>query len=96
MQKERAWFSAHLSLIPCLRVFSSSANFLLLQITEKDVSAAFLAERLAREKILIRVCDNFVGLGKQFFRVAVRTRIENRHLLRVLRTIICSHVALKR
>ena len=88
VQKERLWFSAQLNLIPHLQVFPSSANFLLLRIMKKDMSAAFLAERLAREKILVRVCDNFVGLGKRFFRVAVRKRAENHRFLEALGTLI--------
>lgn len=85
MDKERTWLSAQLSVIQGLRVFPSSANFLLLQARTKKISVPDLAERLAREKLLIRVCDNFVGLGKQFFRVAVRTRAENLRLIDALR-----------
>ena len=88
MNKERAWLSSQLGLLPGLRVFPSSANFLLLQTMTQDLSASYLAERLAQEKMLIRVCDNFVGLGKRFFRVAVRARAENRRLLETLRTTV--------
>jgi threonine-phosphate decarboxylase len=86
MNKERTWLSAQLSAIQGLRVFPSSANFLLLQTRTTEISAPDIAERLAREKLLIRVCDNFVGLGKQFFRAAVRTRTENLRLVDALRT----------
>jgi len=84
MDKERRWLGSQLRLIPGLRVFPSSANFLLLQTMTKEVSVLSIAEQLAREKMLIRACDNFVGLGRRFFRVAVRTRAENRRLLEAL------------
>jgi len=84
MYKERAWLYARLDAIPGLRVFPSWANFFLLQTLVKEITAPYLAERLAREKVLIRVCANFAGLGKRFFRVAVRTRTENRRLLEAL------------
>lgn len=88
MAKERAWLRAELGLIPGLQVFPSAANFLLIQIRLPHLTAARLAELLTHGRLLIRVCDNFVGLGKRFFRVAVRTRAENRCLLETLRTII--------
>jgi len=37
---------------------------------------------------LIRTCADFPGLGERFFRVAVRTRQENRRLLNVLRVVL--------
>ena len=94
MYKERAWLSTQLSQTPGLRVFPASANFLLLQTKGKGFSASSLAEHLAQEKILIRVCDNFVGLGKRFFRVAVRTRVDNRCLLRGIQMFVVQHRAL--
>ncbi len=85
--RERAWLSARLTAIPHLRVFPSSANFLLVQIMTRRFTAAGLAKHLAEEKVLIRVCDNFVGLGKQFFRLAVRKRGENLRLLNALQVV---------
>lgn len=88
MNKERTWLRDELAAIPGLQVFPSAANFLFLQTRTKEICASDLAERLACEKFLIRVCDNFVGLGKQFFRVAVRTRSENLRLVKALQTIL--------
>lgn len=85
MNKERAWLRAELGAIPGLHVFPSAANFFLVQIRSRRLTAAQLAEVLAQKRLLIRVCDNFVGLGRQFFRVAVRTRAENLRLMDALR-----------
>jgi threonine-phosphate decarboxylase len=85
MGRERTWLSAQLRSIEGLRPFSSHANFLLVQITRPGVFAAEVVQRLAGENLLVRDCENFVGLGKRFFRVAVRTRSENRRLLTALR-----------
>ncbi|HXG20990.1 MAG TPA: threonine-phosphate decarboxylase CobD [Methylomirabilota bacterium] len=87
LHSERAWLYARLQAIPGLHVFSSQANFLLMQLLRQDITASELACRLAQDKLLIRVCDNFVGLGKQFVRIAVRRRAENRRLLEVLHTV---------
>ena len=58
-----------------LTVFSGAANFLLIQ-TEIP-----LYEELLKRKILVRDCSNFRGLGKGFYRIAVKTREENEKLL---------------
>jgi histidinol-phosphate/aromatic aminotransferase/cobyric acid decarboxylase-like protein len=52
------------------------------------MTARDLAQRLAQENLLIRPCDNFVGLGNQFLRVAVRTRKENLRLLNTLAEVL--------
>ena len=88
MERERTWLSAQLMKIEGLRPFPSHANFLLVQITQPGVLAAKVVRRLAEENLLVRDCENFVGLGKRFFRVAVRTRSENRRLLAALRASV--------
>ena len=85
MERERSWLATQLARIAGLRPFPSHANFLLVQISTAGVPAADVAQRLAEKNILVRDCGNFVGLGKRFFRVAVRTRSENRRLLAALR-----------
>jgi histidinol-phosphate/aromatic aminotransferase/cobyric acid decarboxylase-like protein len=59
-------------------VYPSDANFLLLY-SEKP-----LYEKLLRKGILIRDCENFRGMGKGFYRIAVKTREENEILLEVI------------
>ena len=75
--QERQWLQNELEQISGLTVFPGSANFLLVRIHPEKADAESLAKRLLKEGIAIRVCDNFEGLGKQFFRIAVRTREEN-------------------
>ncbi len=58
-----------------IRVFASEADFLLLK------TDCPLYEKLLAQKILIRDCRNYPGLGDGFYRVAVRTREENECLL---------------
>lgn len=58
-------------------VFPSMANFILIYVRGDS-----LYERLLQRGILIRDCSNFRGLGSGFYRVAVRTRMENEMLLR--------------
>ena len=57
------------------RIFPSKANFILLYSEEP------LYEKLLAKGILIRDCGNFRGLGKGFYRLAVKSRKENEFLL---------------
>jgi threonine-phosphate decarboxylase len=41
-----------------------------------------------KSNILIRDCSNFVGLDENYFRVAVKTREENRKLLSALKLVM--------
>lgn len=61
-----------------IRVISGEANFLLLQ-TEQPIY-----EKLLQRGILIRDCENFRGLGKGYYRIAVKRHEENEALLREL------------
>ena len=62
-----------------LRPFPGAANFLLVRGPEG------LARRLARRGVLVRGCGPFMGLGDEFFRIAVRGEAENGRLISALR-----------
>ena len=47
-----------------------------------------LKQELLKDGILIRSCDNYVGLSAGFYRVAVRTRAENLALINALEGIL--------
>lgn len=64
------------------KVYSSDANFLLLQGPED------LYEKLLGQGILIRNCSNYDGLAKGFYRIAVRSQEENAYLACVLKNIL--------
>ena len=71
-----------------MRCFPSTANFILVRL-ENGLSAARLAEMLLqREKIALRVCDNYEGLDERYFLVAVRNEQDNERLVAALRAII--------
>ncbi len=83
--EQRQFFINKLKSISGLSVYPGRANFLLVRIDRPDVDAPRLADRLLSEGIAIRVCENFEGLNKRFFRVAVRTEEENTRLLEALK-----------
>lgn len=65
------------------QVFPSATNFILFH-TKNEPAAAALYKQLLTQGILIRDCENFRGLGKGFYRIAVKTREENIRLLQAL------------
>uniref|UniRef100_UPI000558AE97 threonine-phosphate decarboxylase CobD n=1 Tax=Citrifermentans bremense TaxID=60035 RepID=UPI000558AE97 len=81
---ERERLAEGLASIAGLSVFSSRANYLLVEICDGR-SASEIRERLMPEGVLVRDCGNFEGLDGRFFRVAVRLREENERLLELLR-----------
>lgn len=60
------------------RVFPGNANFLLIYSEQR------LYDKLLEKGILIRDCENFRGLSKGFYRIAVKSRKENEDLLKAI------------
>ena len=65
-----------------LEVTEGSANFLLFRARDD------LADLLLKKGIMIRECSDFAGLGKGYFRTAVRTRKENLILVNALKEVL--------
>ncbi|MGN0600093.1 MAG: pyridoxal phosphate-dependent aminotransferase [Oscillospiraceae bacterium] len=74
IKTEREYLSEKLRRLG-LKVYSSEANFILFYTN------LLLDEMLLRQNILIRNCENFNGLSRGFFRIAVRTHEENTALV---------------
>jgi len=64
-----------------ISVFLSEANYLMLY-TECD-----LGRELLKQGILIRDCSNYRGLDEGYYRIAVKTRIENERFLDCIKGI---------
>lgn len=80
IERERQDLVRKLELIPQLKVYPSAVNYLLIEI-RRGPTAGELGELLLRQRILIRDCSSFRGLSERFFRIAVRTQVENQRLL---------------
>jgi threonine-phosphate decarboxylase len=63
------------------KTYPTEVNYMLVKILLDDITARDIQERLLKQGILIRDCSSFVGLGDNFFRIAVRKRVENVFLL---------------
>lgn len=86
IEKERDRLLAMLRFLPGIEPFPPVANFIFIKLTSLD--APTLTEKLGVRGILIRDCSSFSGLGNRYVRVAVRTRRENKRLVKALREIL--------
>jgi threonine-phosphate decarboxylase len=76
-----------------LQVFPSAANFLLAKLP--CGSGAELAQWLEPERILIRRCDSFHGLGDMYIRLAVRSNQEHLRLVSLIEAYLAHQIPLK-
>ena len=87
IEKERAWLQSALRAIPGLRVFPSTANFVLVELPP-SMTAGRAAVRLRETGTLIRDCSHVPGLNERTIRIAVKRRRDNERLCRLLRAIL--------
>ncbi len=78
IRRERPWRREKLRELG-IETYDSAANFLFM-ITDKPIF-----DILFHDRILIRDCDNFRGLTKGSYRIAMRGHDDNQELIRVLR-----------
>lgn len=86
MKKERHRVFINLSKIKGIHVYPSAADFHLCSL--KSGSAIALNEGLNVKGINIRTCEDFSGLDKRFFRIAVKKKDENDRLIQALREVV--------
>jgi threonine-phosphate decarboxylase len=83
IQVEREWLSEQLE-HRGLKPFPSVVNFLLVHRGNYSWESSKLQARMATQGVLIRCCDTFRGLEKEYFRMAIRGRKENERFLEAL------------
>ena len=85
---EKTFLYDGLKMIKDIHPFQPTVNFILVRIGDSGITSSEIQNLLLKNNILIRNCSNFVGLDETFFRVAVKTREENRKLLSALKLIM--------
>ncbi|MCP4252064.1 MAG: threonine-phosphate decarboxylase [Candidatus Scalindua sp.] len=85
---EKAFLYEGLTKITGIHPFQPTVNFVLVRIEDDVVTTSKIQNHLLQNNILIRDCSNFVGLDESFFRVAVKTREDNRKLLNALKLLM--------
>ncbi len=83
--REGAWLAAQLATLHGLRPLPSAANFLLLRGEDSLEPLRCALEK--RERVLLRDCRSFEGLGPQWLRLALLDRRGNRRVLEGLQRL---------
>lgn len=83
VKKENDFLYKGLKEIKYITPFKGAVNFIFFKV-HKNIN---LREQLIKRGIIIRSCNNYKGLDDSFYRVAVRTREENKRLLEALAQI---------
>jgi len=83
LEAARSHLFQHLTTLPDLHPHPGAANFLLVECDQSVVERQLYL--LKHHHVLIRDCLSFPELGDRYFRVAVRTQVENQRLLDGLR-----------
>ena len=66
-------------------VYPSQTNYLLFRSPDED--SRDYKQGCLEHGILIRACENFEGLNRHYYRVAVRNREENERLINILKEV---------
>jgi threonine-phosphate decarboxylase len=83
MKEERERFSQALTALPGVYVFSSAANFLLLELPQ-TLPVSTVVETLRQRRILVRDCSDVPGINGWTIRVSINTTRDNNALVGAL------------
>ena len=61
-----------LTAIKDLVVYVPSANYILMEINNPDITVTDVQTRLKKHNLLIRSCTNYKGLGPKWMRIAIK------------------------
>lgn len=84
INEERIFFTDELRNIEIIdKIYKTYSNFVLCRLREIDCDEIY--SFCLSEKILIRKADNFMGLNKNYIRLAIKDREKNKRLLEILK-----------
>lgn len=84
IRQERSAFMSELGQVPFIRVIPSQANYIMCELSN-GITGSELSGYLLRRNILIKDLSGKINNGKQYIRLAVRKREENRFLVQALK-----------
>ena len=87
--REKEYLFREFQKLPGFQPFPPSVNFMLSDIGSSGWDAGRLQAALWPHRIMVRNCENFIGLSDSHIRVAVKSPAENRLLVNRLKKMIC-------
>jgi len=88
VKRERKFLYQELDGISGLKPLPGAANFILVNVVRSGMTSQELTDLVGKRGMLVRDCYGFSGLKGRFIRVAVKTRLENKKLLLVLKSVL--------
>jgi threonine-phosphate decarboxylase len=85
---QRQRLTQELSKISGLEPLESEANFVMVNVARTPLSSSEFALQMKRLGFLIRDCHSFRLTGRDFIRIAVRTKSENARLLDAIKKVV--------
>ena len=79
--KETSSFINEMKKIKNIKVYNSKANFILIELETIQDSMDLVVDMLVEDGIYLRSCNDKVGLGNNFIRMASRNREQNEIIL---------------
>lgn len=90
IESEREYLSKELKRIGC-KVYPSQTNYLVFEDPSHGQSEKNLYERMLEQKILIRQCGNYHGLGPNYYRITVGVKNDNKAIIKALQNEIVNY-----
>lgn len=87
IDSERTKMCQEIEKLDSFKVYSPSANFILLKILKEGVTSFDVFEAAIKEKMMIRDCSSFKSLEGEFVRFCIMNPEDNEKLLNVFRNI---------
>jgi len=85
VKEEGAWLHSKLQSLNGITAHSSAANF---QLIQSNNSLLSLREKMAQQKILLRDCRSFLGLGEKWLRISLQIRADNHRIFHVIKKLL--------
>ncbi len=85
LKNEQTYLMTALQEFSELVCFPPAANYLFFKHCNKNTD---LQSLLMPYGILIRSCANYIGLDQRFYRIAIKSRKENQHLIQALKQVL--------
>lgn len=88
LNEERAFMYNALDALEGIIVYPPSANFILFQVNQEEITANYINEELKKYNMIVRNCDSYVGLTNHWVRIAIKDHDTNIKLVDKLTDIL--------
>lgn len=88
LNEERAFMYNSLDALEGITVYPPSANFILFQVNQEEITANYINEELKKYNMIVRNCDSYVGLNNDWVRIAIKDHETNIKLVEKLTDIL--------